>query len=199
MWYGSCTAVGGRRTSLALNIAWDIKVSTLEVKVHHEQRLYSSSSSGLILKRWGRILSMLLLELARYLLAQKDNMGVVQVILQPEGGSNKILAHKIAKQYGVVSPDFKPSEHTMCTKKDWVKQPYHHYCLEEEGYTTSSTTTLYFLAKIHLKAECPTPHLDIFSFPLVVSTASQKEETLTIASINSAFKVGWSTVYGVCF
>ena len=41
-----------------------------------------------------------------------------------------------------------------------------------------------------IQAECPTPHLVIFSFPLAVSTASQKEETL---SINSAFKkIGWS-------
>ena len=44
-----------------------------------------------------------------------------------------------------------------------------------------------------ISAECPTPHLVIFSFPLTVAISSQRDECLTFFNINNAFKkCGWT-------
>ena len=61
----------------------------------------------------------------------------------------------------------------------------------EEDLQISSSEYNRELRKI--SAECPTPHLVIFSFPLIVPISSQREECQTFFNVNNAFKkYGWN-------
>ena len=58
--------------------------------------------------------------------------------------------------------------------------------LVQEDIEISSSEYNRVLRKI--SAECPTPHLVIFCFPLIVPTSSQREECHTFFTVNNAFK-----------